>query len=108
MHADLDRAELDAFAAHYHQFHDVMWEATPNRVLVEAIVELRETSRRFHRVHRCEAVLRGSEQALRRVWRLVRWRDAEAVVRAVREHRSKALERIVQLSSREERSRLGV
>lgn len=101
MHADIERLDLGAFAAHYYGFYDVLYEATPNRMLVTTIQELREVSRRFHRVHRCEAVLRGSEHTLRRLWRLIRWRDAEAVYAAVREHRSRGLERIKHLASRE-------
>ena len=103
MHADLDRSELAAFADHYFAFHDVLFEATPNRTLVTTIVAARETSRRFHQLHRCETIMRGSETALRQVWRLVRWRDAEAVFRAVYAHRLRALENIERLSSLQER-----
>lgn len=107
MHDDLEGTDPDAFATDYYAFHDVLYEAVPNRLLVGTILDLREVSRRFHRVHRCASVQRGSESALRRVWRLVRWRDAPAVYEAMREHRLEALDRIRALSSREGKRRVG-
>ncbi len=108
MHADLDGGDTAAFGSHYFAFFDVLYEAVPNRMLVDTIRDLREVSKRFLHVHRCEAVLRGSENALRRVWRLLRSRDAEAVYEAVREHRLEALERVKELSSRQGRRHAGV
>ena len=107
MRDDLDGGDPDAFGADYYAFHDVLFEAVPNRMLVDTILELREVSRRFHRVHRCGSVQRGSEHVLRRVWRLIRWRDAGAVYQAMRQHRLEALERIRELSSREGKRRGG-
>lgn len=109
MRADLDGGEADAFTADYYAFFDVVYESVPNRMLVQTLLELREVSKRFVSVHRCDAdVLRGSENALRRVWRLLRRRDADGVFEAVRAHRVEALERIRALSSRGRERRTGV
>ncbi len=102
MRAMLDAGDYAAFAERYSEFHDVLYEATPNRRLVATILDLRETTKRFHRVYRCESVLRGSENDLRRIWRLVRWRDQAAVYEAVREHRMRALQRFQELANRAE------
>ena len=102
MRSVLDAGDYSAFAERYFEFHDSLYEATPNRRLVATILELRETSKRFHRVYRCESVLRSSENDLRRIWRLVRWRDQDAVYEAVREHRARSLSRFRELANRAE------
>jgi DNA-binding GntR family transcriptional regulator len=99
---DLERRDADAFRAHYFAFFDQLFDAVPNRMLVQAIMELREITKRFHSVHRCEeSALRGSEDTLRRVWRLLCARDADGAYEVVRAHRLESLERIKALSSRE-------
>lgn len=100
----LDAGDYSAFTERYFEFHDVLYEATPNRRMVATILELRETSKRFHRVYRCESVLRTSENDLRRIWRLVRWRDQDAVFEAVREHRARSLSGFIDLATRAEQA----
>lgn len=102
MKSALDAGDYSGFADRYFEFHDVLYSATPNRRMVATILELRETAKRFHRVYRCESVLRNSENDLRRIWRLVRWRDQNAVQEAVCEHRARSLKRFKELASRAE------
>src|SRR5690606_19119435 len=68
MRAALDRGDADAFTAAYYALFDVVYKSVPYCMLVQTLLERREVSKRIVRVHRCDAhVLRGSENALRRV-----------------------------------------
>ncbi|HZJ08505.1 MAG TPA: GntR family transcriptional regulator [Trueperaceae bacterium] len=93
--ADLaEPAEFDSFVAGYVEFHDRLFELTPNRRLIEMIEELRAVSRRFHRLYRCRDVLQNSEADLRGILAALRSGDPQAVHELARKHRLAALQHI--------------
>lgn len=86
---------FERFVADYFEFHDKLFDLTPNRTLIELIMELRSVSRRFHRVYRCHDVLAGSEADLRGLLPALRSGDADEVHERARRHRLNALRHIV-------------
>lgn len=90
---------FDTFAEVYFRFHDMLFELTPNRRLVEMIEELRSVSRRFHRVYRCREVLQNSELDLRRILVALTAGDAVEVYELCRQHRLSALRHIQELEA---------
>ena len=93
------REHFDRFVAGYCEFHDKLFALTPNRRMIELILELRSVSRRFHRVYRCYDVLAGSEADLREIVAALRRDDASAVYQITRKHRLAALQHIIKFGS---------
>lgn len=82
------------FSLVYSSFLDSLYAATPNRILVDMIDELRATSMRFCAVHSCKDLHRGSEVHLRGIFAALAEGDAETVGELMRAHRLWALDAV--------------
>lgn len=90
---------FDRFVEGYFEFHDRLFALTPNRRMIELIMELRSVSRRFHRIYRCNGVLQGSESDLREILEALRRGDADEVYELTRDHRVEALQHIIEVGA---------
>lgn len=99
MAAWTDAPTFELFVAGYFDFHDMLFELTPNRRLVEMIKDLRSVSRRFHRIYRCRDVLQNSEADLRRILAALATGDSCEVYELVRQHRLCALRHIQEVGA---------
>lgn len=91
-----DEGDFERFGAGYFRFHDLLFALTPNRRLVDLILDLRAVSRRFHRIYRCRDVVQGSEADLRGIHAALLSGEARDVYERARRHRLAALRHIQQ------------